>query len=223
MKAWIHARAASPGTRTIACWFWPCLPGVAWTRNTAPSDTSPKSRWSPVLLTTQWSTGGWVSGPSLAAEEGSGELSSTCISEAATTLIFLGPDHPGTLPKLGPQEGAPVFHMLGCPSRGSPVRAAHGLGGCQTSKESRAGPGECPWAGRATGAEPQALSRHLTPQPACYTQPGNWQTRGALRVRNTVTSCNFPTIPPLIGKNLFYVKLFSLDSMTFFSFKFPIL
>ena len=175
-----------------------------------------------MLLTTPRSLGGRVSVPGLAAEEGSGELSSTCSSEAATTLVFLDPDQPGALPNLGLQEGAPVFHMLSCSSRAS-VRAARGLVGCQTSKGSRAGPGERPQAGRAAGAEPQALSRHLTPQPACYTQPGNQQTRGALRVRNTVISYNFPTIPPLIGKNLFYVKLFSLDSMTFFSFKFPIL
>ena len=93
-----------------------------------------------------------------------------------------------------------MFHMLSCSSRAS-VRAARGLVGCQTSKGSRAGPGERPQAGRAAGAEPQALSRHLTPQPACYTQPGNQQTRGALRVRNTVTSYNFPTIPPLISSS----------------------
>ena len=176
-----------------------------------------------MLLTTQRSIGGRVSVLGLAAEEGSGELSCTCSSEAATTLVFLGPDQPGALPNLGLQEGAPVFHMLSCSSCASPVRAARGLVGCQTSKGSRAGPGERPRAGRAAGAEPQALSRHLTPQPACYTQPGNQQTRGTLRVRNTVTSYNFPTIPPLIEKNLFYVKLFSLDSMTFFSFKCPIL
>lgn len=176
-----------------------------------------------MLLTTQRSIGERVSGPGWAAEEGSGELSSTCSYEAATTLDFLGPDHPRALPLLGPQEGAPMFHMLGCSSRGSPVRAACGLVGCQTSKGSRADPDECPRAGQAGGAEPQALSRHLTPQPACYTQRGNLQICGALRVRNTVTSCNFPTIPTLIGKNLFYVKLFSLDSMMFSSFKIPIL
>lgn len=130
----------------------------AWTHGTAPSDTSPKTRRSPVLLTTQRSIGERVSGPGWAAKEGSGELSSTCSSEAATTLDFLGPDHPRALPLLGPQEGAPMFHMLGCSSRGSPVRTARGLIGCQTSKGSRADPDECPQAGQAGG-----LSLKLSP------------------------------------------------------------